>query len=498
MTCKDEDMPDDHDMTAPADQHTVLPFFPKSIRGKLIISLLAVSLLGTLATSAVIYAMWRMEDRILIIESFCELNQKVLETRRYEKNYLLFGNERDLMLAFDYLDEVRSAIAGVRGLSPRSMAGVEPPYDQRLAAYENTLRQLRNHDLPAKRTAGLREELRERGSALTEQLLTMDAKAKQTVEREVWGFQKMAVYILFLAALAGSVLIFFLVPWITGPLEAIRRAAARIMHGETASIPLDAAIRDSVEGVELANSLNRMLAALEAKQTQLIQSAKLAALGRLTAGIAHEINNPLNNIYLTTEVLLEDLPHLQCSERLEMVHDILVQADRAREVVGNLLEFSRARKPGALLKIDLAKLVENSLALVKNQLHLGKITSHFHPVPAPVWIVGDPNQLQQVFVNLILNGIQAMQPGGVLSTAVSLDQEQHLAVAEVRDTGQGMPADIQRQIFDPFFTTKTEGTGLGLAVSYAIINDHHGEIKVESHPGQGTLFLVMLPLAPKE
>jgi len=142
--------------------------------------------------------------------------------------------------------------------------------------------------------------------------------------------------------------------------------------------------------------------------------------------------------------------------------------------------------------------VENSLALVKNQLHLGKITSHFHPVPAPVWIVGDPNQLQQVFVNLILNGIQAMQPGGVLSTAVSLDQEQHLAVAEVRDTGQGMPADIQRQIFDPFFTTKTEGTGLGLAVSYAIINDHHGEIKVESHPGQGTLFLVMLPLAPKE
>jgi signal transduction histidine kinase len=491
-------MPDVPALTTPDAQQTIPPFFPRSIRGKLIMSLLAVFLLGTFATAAVIYAMWRMEDRIQIIESFYELNQKVLETRRYEKNYLLFGNEQDLMLTFDYLDEVRSALVGVRALIPRSMRGVEPPYDQKLAEYADILRNLRNQKLPAKRTAALREELRERGHALTKLLLALDARARQAVEREVWGYQKMAVYILGLAAMAGSALIFFLVPWIIGPLQSIRQAAARIMRGETSSIPLDAAIRDSVEGVELANSLNRMLAALDTKQMQLIQSAKLAALGRLTAGIAHEINNPLNNIYLTTEVLLEDLPNLDCSERLEMVHDILVQADRAREVVGNLLEFSRARKPAAMQKINLGKLVEDSLTLVKNQLRLGAITSRFHPAPAPVWIIADPHQLQQVFVNLILNGIQAMQPGGVLTTAIRIDQEKHMAVAEVRDTGQGIPAEVQRQIFDPFFTTKNEGTGLGLAVSYAIVNDHHGAIQVKSKPGQGTAFSILLPLAPKE
>lgn len=491
-------MPEEQALAALTAEQTILPFFPRSIRGKLIMSLLAVFLLGTFATSAVIYAMLRMEDRIQIIESFYELNQKVLETRRYEKNFLLFNDVRDLMLTFDYLDEVRSALAGVRGLLPRSMHGMLPTYDQKMVEYEKVLRQLRRQKLTDECTPDLKEKMRESGSALTELILDLDSKARQQLELEVLWYQKMAVYILCLAALAGGTLIFFLVPWIIGPLQAIRRAAARIMRGETTSIPLDAAIRDSVEGVELANSLNRMLAALDTKQLQLIQSAKLAALGRLTAGIAHEINNPLNNIYLTTEVLLEDLPNLQCSERLEMVHDILVQADRAREVVGNLLEFSRSRKPAAMQRIDLSKLLEGSLALVKNQLRLGAITSRFHPAPTPAWILADPHQLQQVFVNLILNGIQAMQPGDILTTAVRLDQKKHMAVAEVRDTGQGMPDEIQRQIFDPFFTTKSDGTGLGLAVSYAIINDHHGEIQLESKPGQGTVFLILLPLAPEE
>lgn len=470
---------------------SVLPI-PRSIRGKLILGLSIVSLLGVIATSTAIYAMWRIEDKVRIIESFYELNQKILEVRRYEKNYLLFSDSKDLRSALDYVDQVRAAIARIKDILPHGIGGFSDGYDQQLGTYESVFRQLMNPGLsPAKRFS-LQDQLREYGQDITKEIFDLDTKARIRVEQEVDNYQRSSVIILCIALIAGTILIIYLVSWITRPLEAIREASARIMQGEMSSIPITEDISDSIEGMELVNSLNRMLEALNTKQEQLVQSAKLAAIGKVTAGIAHEINNPLNNISLTAEVLLEDLPNLDCSERLDMVRDVLVQADRAREVVHHLLEFSRNRKAGGVGPVDLGKLVEESVVLLKNQFRLSGINCQFLSPDKKITVRGNANQLQQVLVNMMLNGVQAMGVGGNLT--LSLSEEAHEALLAVSDTGSGIPEEVLTHIFDPFFTTKSAGTGLGLSLSYAIVRDHNGDIEVKSEPGRGTTFIVHLPI----
>jgi len=463
----------------------------RSIRGKLLMTIGIVAGLGVLATLTASYALWRIEDKIRIIESFYELNQNVLEVRRYEKNYLLFNDKKDLLSALDYVDQVRAAIVGVKAALPGNQDELQSFYDKELGRYEFLSRQLMEVELDPRNKKFLESALRKHGQDLTKIIFDMDARARLQVEREVARYQKSAVLILALAVMLGAILIFYMMRWIMRPLTAIREASARIMQGEMNSIPVGEEIRCSVEGIELVNSLNLMLKALTAKQVQLVQSEKLAAIGKVTAGIAHEINNPLNNISLTAEVLLEDLPNMACSERLDMVRDILVQSDRAREVVHHLLEFSRTSKSNTMEPVDLVALVESSITLVKNQFRLGGIVYHYdHPEQA-VLVNGNPNHLQQVLVNLMLNAVQAMPPEGRLDLTVQLAGKE--AIIMVRDTGAGMAPETQAHIFDPFFTTKNEGTGLGLSLSYAIVKDHRGEIEVESEQGKGTTFRIRLP-----
>jgi signal transduction histidine kinase len=463
----------------------------RSIRGKLLMTIGIVAGLGVIATLTASYALWRIEDKIRIIESFYELNQNVLEIRRYEKNYLLFNDKKDLLSALDYVDQVRAAIVGVKAVLPGNQDELQSFYDKELGRYEFLSRQLMEADLTPRNKKSLENALRKHGQDLTRIIFDMDARARLQVEREVAKYQQSAIFILALAVLLGAVLIFYMMRWIMRPLTAIREASARIMQGEMSSIPVGEEIRCSVEGIELVNSLNLMLKALSAKQVQLIQSEKLAAIGKVTAGIAHEINNPLNNISLTAEVLLEDLPNLACSERLDMVRDILVQSDRAREVVHHLLEFSRSRKVNTVEPVELGKLVADAVTLVRNQFRLGGITCHYEQPAKPVLINGNPSQLQQVLVNMMLNAVQAMPPEGRLDLAVQAEGKEARIV--IRDTGAGMSQETKSHIFDPFFTTKNEGTGLGLSLSYAIVKDHRGEIEVESEQGRGTTFRIRLP-----
>ena len=470
---------------------------PRSIRGKIIVSLLGLYVLGSLAAIAALFSTSRVESKIGVIESFYELNEKILETRRHEKNFLLYGNHSDLLSALDYLDEVRATLKPMEKLYVSDdQESLARSVD--IEEYGQTLKQLSTPGLPPTRVSLLKARLRRLGHEWTMVVLAMDTRARQVVEAEARRYREMSIVILVTALLFGAVLCFLLVRWIVQPLEAIRKATGRIMLGEMDTIPMGPAIRSSTEGMELVESLNKMLSALEAKQNQLIQSTKLAAIGKVTAGIAHEINNPLNNISLTAEVLLEDLPNIDCAERLSMVRDIVVQADRAREVVSHLLDFSRTRKPTAWEKVNLLRLLSASMVLLKNQLRIGQIQTEASFPEEPLVVMGNPNQLQQVLVNIILNGIQAMSPGGTLRLAASADLKKQQAVISISDTGYGIPLESQAQIFDPFFTTKNDGTGLGLSVSYAIIRDHRGDITLESSPEQGTTFRILLPLQDKE
>jgi two-component system NtrC family sensor kinase len=464
---------------------------PQSIKRKLTISLLVVYFLSSLATVFAQFSLSRVEAKISVIKTLDELSQKVLETRRYEKNYLLYGNAEDLRIALDYLSQVRNDVKSFRSIEAFPQEDL-PEYEQKLEGYADSLQKLKIRS-ESVRPEELEEEVHLSGHTFTTYVLDQDNLIRKEITSAALQARKLSQIILGLAIILGVFLTIYLIRRIVNPLEFICRAASRITEGELSTIPMVPGPDRSREEMDLVNSLNLMLRFLETKQNQLIQSAKLATIGKVTAGIAHEINNPLNNIYLTAEVLLEDLPNIECAERLEMVNDILNQAERAREVVHHLLTFSRSKQTTTLEKVNLAALVKQTLVFLKNQIRIGQIAVHSEMPEKMIMVSGNANHLQQVFVNIILNAIQAMGPGGLLSIRVETGDDQ-TALVKISDNGPGIPEKAKAHIFDPFFTTKSEGTGLGLSVSNSIIEDHNGKISLQSEEGKGTTFIVSLPI----
>lgn len=467
---------------------------PPSIKHKLTISLLIVYFLSTQAAGFALFSLARVEAKIRVIESLDALSQQVLETRRYEKNYLLYDNEEDLQVALDYLEKARlevNRLSSVKAFPKKDL----PEYERKLEDYANALQNLSLQEDPLqhKRTE---EKVHLSGHIFTTYVLEQGNVLRKEITSSALQARKLSQVILFLAIILGVFLTVYLIRRIVSPLEFICQAASRIVDGELTKIPMVPGTDRSKEEVELINSLNHMLRFLDTKHNQLVQSAKLATIGKVTAGIAHEINNPLNNIYLTAEVLLEDLPNLECADRLEMVNDILNQADRAREVVQHLLAFSRSRQSPITDVIDLTALIRETLSFLKNQIRIGQVAVNTDLPAEFIRVKGNANQLQQVFVNIILNAIQAMGPGGFLT--IKVEDDGAMAQVKISDNGPGIPEEVKARIFDPFFTTKQEGTGLGLSVSNSIIQDHNGQIIVDSEQGKGTTFSINLPIESRK
>jgi len=249
------------------------------------------------------------------------------------------------------------------------------------------------------------------------------------------------------------------------------------------------------ENARLYESARDSLVRLGEKQVQLVQAAKMSALGQLVSGVAHELNNPLSVIVGYGQLLLaREVP----TAVLRPIELMVSQADRMAKIVRNLLLFARQR-PAERTTVNVNEVLEQTLALRINQLTVSgiavdkKFTRGLPPVMA------DPHQLEQVFLNLLLNAEQAMlegKTGGriILSTGVTRDAK--MVHAEVIDDGPGIPQDALPHVFEPFFTTKTvgSGTGLGLSVSYGIVEEHGGHLVVESRPGR-TIFRLELPMA---
>jgi signal transduction histidine kinase/HAMP domain-containing protein len=226
-------------------------------------------------------------------------------------------------------------------------------------------------------------------------------------------------------------------------------------------------------------------------QQQMLQAAKLSALGELVAGVAHELNNPLTVLVGTADMIeAEAPPSLQ--RHLRLMREGITAA---QFVVRGLLTFGR-QMPLAKTQVDMVELIEKVLALTFGELHVTEVTVSKEMAPGlpPVW--ADANQLQQVLVNLITNAKQAMADvEGERRLRICLQRADPARVRiQVADTGPGIPADVVSKIFDPFVTTKTEGTGLGLSISYGIVREHGGTLTVESPPGQGAVFTIELPI----
>ena len=228
-------------------------------------------------------------------------------------------------------------------------------------------------------------------------------------------------------------------------------------------------------------------------QQQMVQAAKLSALGELVAGVAHELNNPLTVLIGTA-----DLIEVEASGPIVEHARLMQEAARsAQAVVRGLLTFGR-KMPLAKTQVDLTELTERVLALTFGELHVAEVQvlKEISADVPKVW--ADANQVQQVLVNLITNARQAMAEGtGTRRLRISVQRSdaEHVRI-EVEDTGEGIPADVLPKVFDPFVTTKEEGTGLGLSISYGIIREHGGTLTVESTVGTGTTFTIELPIEP--
>ncbi len=239
---------------------------------------------------------------------------------------------------------------------------------------------------------------------------------------------------------------------------------------------------------ELAKVFNTMVEELKNKETQVIQSEKMATVGRLAAGIAHQINNPLANIILYSQIHSEEVEDPETKKVLEIIEE---EATLASKVVHSLLDFSRQRdfkrEP-----VNINEVIRKMLNIVKPQLkykNIELILSLEENLPE---VPGDSAYLLSAIMNIVTNAIDAMSKGGKLS--ISTHKSQGKVVIEIADTGSGIPEEYLQKIFDPFFTTKEvgKGTGLGLYLTYIIIEKHGGDIKVESKVGEGTKFIIYL------
>ncbi len=223
------------------------------------------------------------------------------------------------------------------------------------------------------------------------------------------------------------------------------------------------------------------------------QSEKLSSIGLLAAGVAHEVNTPLTGVSSYTQMLLGMIP--ETDPKHALLQKMQRQTDRASNIVGNLLNFSRTGNSEEFVEIDINKLLNDTLQLLEPQLRQSNIAIVKDYAEMPPRISGSGGKLQQVFTNLILNAKDAMFSGGTITLKTFL--QDGVAVVEVSDTGEGIPAENLKKVFDPFFTTKEvgSGTGLGLAVSYGIIQEHAGTIEARSENGSGATFRLVFPTA---
>ena len=232
---------------------------------------------------------------------------------------------------------------------------------------------------------------------------------------------------------------------------------------------------------------------LEEVQMQLIHADKMASLGKLAAGVAHEINNPLGGILLFGGLLLEDTDF--SDPRREDVDRIVQEARRCKEIVNSLLDFAHQKKRYHEA-VDLNAAVEQCLQLLGNKAIFHNITVVKELREGLPPVTGNPSQIKQVFTNIVTNAVDAMAGEGVLAIRSRCDEGRGEVIVSFADTGPGIPPTLQSRIFEPFFTTKEpgKGTGLGLSLSYNIIRMHRGDIRVHCPPGGGTMFSVCLPI----
>jgi len=460
------------------------------------------TLLVILAVAVLTYFnLWRVDKKVEFSEVISDFFETTLEMRRFEKNYFLFENEAD------YLENRRYAEAAVQILDryPDGFEDITPELKvghirSLYVEYGGLMEQAHAQVRPAgkggeaytRKKSALEARVRLRGKEITEIAERISVQESKNI-RALLGLSQRVLWIsLLVLVVLGVVLGHTVATTVARPLKLIERYTERITQGEFVRYEGGYAEK---EVDSLLRAFNRMTAELEARQLQLVRSEKLASLGTLLSGVAHELNNPLSNISTSAQILSEEMDEPDVDYKKELVSQIEEQTDRARDIVRSLLEFSRDREFNKQ-RINLRRLLDETRVLLRSRITAG-LTMDFN-VPEGLEVTADKQRLQQVFINLLTNAMDAVGEEGV--TAVSAEETygpsgERVVEIEVSDNGAGIAPEALKHIFDPFYTTKDvgRGSGLGLFIVYDIIERHDGSISVQSEPGVGTTFTIKLP-----
>ncbi len=411
----------------------------------------------------------------------------VLRLRLMEKNYMLFRDDKSRLA----LSKTISQITNVT------------PFCYDCSPYIDSVRSLIE---AYKQSNSLEKSLHETGDGMENVTNIITGREREKISAFITTTQRTLLAGLVLLCIMGPLFVYKTASYISAPIKRLDEIARKITEGD---ITLRAPLKEHDETYSLAVSFNTMLDKLQQtqqslneslelineKQAQLVESEKRASMGFLVAGIAHELNNPLNNISLRAEIINEEMKGYPNEQLQEYTQDIITQSSRAHKIINNLLDFARARKSSDMEKQDIVKIIEDSLNLVSNQFAVNHINIAKQLPDKPYFINGNRSKLEQVLVSIINNAYQAMSDAGTLTVLAESDDETKSIRIKISDTGQGIQEADLKNIFQPFFTTKApgEGTGLGLAVSSTLIKEHNGEIDVESKVGEGTIFTITLP-----
>jgi two-component system NtrC family sensor kinase len=490
-----------------------------------------------------------IKKEIRYLEITATISRKSLQLRRHEKNYLLYSPEKasqESEAVHTYLNQFKDILARNPNIDKtdqlslrssfneyeRSFSKIESSAQRLSAAFEsnrgffkkkeafydlvkatflerpsqsadalaNAFHLPRSHML----VTGLVEldadiiTLRKTGEDIMIISKDIDKIAREKVE-SVIRVSQIAILIFFpLFFIVGIGMLFFISTNVVRRLMLLINVVEKTGKGSYPHLSIPSSpgnVRDEVGVlIEKFNTMEDQLALheeeLERKNRELAQSKKLAAIGTLASGVAHELNNPLNNIYLSAQVLSKEAGKSCSADVKEAVGDIVGQTERVKRIVSDLLEFARGREL-QLKEIELGGLITDSYRHLGSTRNLSSVRFSIKSDPSQVSVAADEGQLEQVFINLFTNALDAMQDEGGLT--VTVRQESQMVFITVKDTGKGMPRESLEKIFEPFFTTKDKGTGLGLAIVYNIIQKHNGDIIVESSEGMGTMFTITLP-----
>ena len=484
---------------------------PRSIRGRITAGYVLSFLLLLVVASVLFVSLAVVESRLALHSAISRFLETTLEMRRYEKNFLLYGKQDDLDAALQYASSARALLAqNVIGDATRVarqpawltlLAGFVPerPLDaspQRTARcldeYVDLLRAAAER-MPGDGAESRREiemGVRDAGRTVTETAERLSSTEALNIQ-EMLRSSRTTLVVLVVVFLLGTALIARVV--LLGairPLSELDVGMQRIAAGDYRLFPEE---DGKGEIASMHRAFNRMIRENFEHREERLRSEKLASLGTMLAGIAHEINNPLSNISTSAEILAEENEEAAPPERRELIDQIIDQTDRATDIIRTVLDFTREAR-FELKPTNLLSAIRGAILLVRGQLpaEVGIDVD----VPPDAEIMADKAKIQQAFVNLLANSIDALRNAGregrIVVSARQADQGVELAFM---DDGGGIPAHILDRIFDPFFTTKDvgHGTGLGLYLTHQIVEQHGGTIRAESEVGRGTTVTLTLP-----